>query len=478
MAATVHLTRAVAARPVRHWSKRVQTRVFLADAVAVYCALFAAYLLRFGADYFAHEFADHRAIAGNYALVSLGLLVLWLAALRYAGTYDVDVMGCGSLEYSRVAQVTLAVFGGVAIVSYVTRWQLARGFVALALPLGLLLLVGARWVMRRSLVRERRAGLHRRRSLVVGAEPHSGTVVAELERSPQAGFEVVAVCTPDDPRAIAAHLDGSRLDAVVVAGGEHLTPQALKRLSWQIEPTGATLVLAPGVLDVSTARVRTSPVPGMPLLTVAQPGYTAWQQRIKRVFDLAGASALLLLFAVPLLVTAAAIRLTSPGPALFRQTRIGADGRPFEILKFRSMRADADERAWDAARAAGAVTGGVGAFNKPADDPRITRVGRVLRRFSIDELPQLLNVVAGQMSLVGPRPLLAADRERFGRDGHRRLLVKPGMTGLWQVSGRSNLSVEQSVRLDLYYVDNWSLTEDLLILARTARAVVGRDGAY
>ena len=456
----------------------MRLRVFLADAVAVYCAVFAAFLLRFGADDFSLDAMGERGLAQNYALISLALLVLWLGALRYAGTYDLDLMGCGSLEYARVARVSLDVFGAVAIIAYVARWNLARGFVALALPIGLVLLVGGRWVMRRALVRERRAGEHSRRTLVVAGKDHAAVLVDELRGTPEAGFDVVGVSAPDDLQAVGARVSAEAIDVVVAGGSDQLAPQALKRLAWALEPSGTALVLAPGALDISPARLRTHSLPGMPLLAVDRPGYTAWQQRIKRVFDLVGASLLVLLLALPLLATAVAIRLTSPGPAIFRQTRIGEDGAPFRVLKFRSMRVDADERAWDRARAAGAVADGVGAFSKPAADPRITRVGRFIRRYSIDELPQLFNVLAGQMSLVGPRPLLATDHELYGRDRHRRLLVKPGITGLWQVSGRNHLSIEQSVRLDLYYVENWSMTEDLLILARTVRAVVGRDGAY
>lgn len=471
-------TSAVAGAPARSWVRRVQLRVFLADAVAVYTAVFAAFLLRFGADDFALDAMDDGGLSHNYALISLALLVLWLGALRFAGTYQVDQMGCGSLEYARVARVSLAVFGGLAIVAYVARWQLARGFVALALPIGLLLLVLGRWLMRRSLVRERRAGLHRRRTLVVAGEHSAATLVDELRTTPEAGFDVVAVCAPGDLHTVTAHVAAGTIDVVVAAAGDRLAPRALQRLSWDLEDSGTALVLAPGALDVSHARLRTHPMPGMPLLAVDRPGYTAWQQRIKRVFDLVGSSFLVLLFALPLAATALAIRVTSPGPVIFRQTRIGEDGAPFTVLKFRSMRMDSDERAWDRARAAGEVPDGVGAFSKPAADPRVTPVGRFIRRYSIDELPQLFNVLAGQMSLVGPRPLLAGDHERYGRDRHRRLLVKPGITGLWQVSGRNHLSMEQSVRLDLYYVENWSLTEDLLILARTVRAVVARDGAY
>jgi lipopolysaccharide/colanic/teichoic acid biosynthesis glycosyltransferase len=170
-----------------------------------------------------------------------------------------------------------------------------------------------------------------------------------------------------------------------------------------------------------------------------------------------------------------AICLSSPGPALFRQTRIGADGRPFQMVKFRSMVVDAEERLKELRQES---DDGNGVLFKMRRDPRVTPVGSLLRRFSVDELPQLWNVVRGDMSLVGPRPPLPQEVARYSDDATRRLRVRPGMTGLWQVSGRSDLSWEESLRLDLRYVDNWSLTLDVTILWRTFRAVLGRSGAY
>jgi exopolysaccharide biosynthesis polyprenyl glycosylphosphotransferase len=232
------------------------------------------------------------------------------------------------------------------------------------------------------------------------------------------------------------------------------------------------MVLEPGLTYVAGRRILSGPVPGMALVHVEAPGYTVPQMRLKRLFDVVGSALLIVLFSLPLAVTALAIKLTSPGPVLFRQTRIGVNGEPFQVLKFRSMVVDAEARLTEV------VGEDVGIFYKAKDDPRITPVGKFIRRYSIDELPQLFNVLGGSMSLVGPRPQVPLEVEQYDDAMGRRLLIKPGMTGLWQVSGRNNLDLEQSVRLDLYYVENWSMTEDLLILARTLKAVVGRDGAY
>ena len=195
---------------------------------------------------------------------------------------------------------------------------------------------------------------------------------------------------------------------------------------------------------------------------------------LKTAFDRFGGAFLLLLAAPFMLAVALVIRATSAGPVLFRQTRIGVDGHEFQMLKFRSMVTDAEQRK----PALAPQDEGNGMLFKMRRDPRVTRVGAVLRRFSLDELPQLLNVVAGDMSLVGPRPPLPEEVAAYSGDANRRLRVRPGMTGLWQISGRSDLSWEESLRLDLRYVDNWSLALDLSILWRTGRAVLRGDGAY
>ncbi len=344
--------------------------------------------------------------------------------------------------------------------------------------------------MRRRLAAERRAGLHLSRAVAVGSCESVKHLIEELRQTSQAGVEVVAACTTPAVQpvettyphiasvpvvgtvaAAATYVAANPVDTVVVTGGDELTPRALKRLAWELEPHGVDLVVAPGLTDVARPRISMRPVPGMPLMHVEAPGYTKPQQRLKRAFDVIGASFLIVLFSLPLVITATAVKLTSPGPVLFKQTRIGLGGQPFRVLKFRSMVVDAEARLTEVLGEDAAV------FYKPKNDPRITGIGAFIRRYSIDELPQVFNVLFGSMSLVGPRPLTPHGQNVDECELGRRLLVKPGMTGLWQVSGRNNLSLQQSVRLDLYYVENWSMAEDFLILLRTLRAVVGRDGA-
>ncbi len=264
-------------------------------------------------------------------------------------------------------------------------------------------------------------------------------------------------------------------DTVAVGAWSDLSQADLRRLSWQLEGTRVALVVAPSLTDVAGPRIHIRPVAGLPLLHVEQPEFTGGRRLLKGTVDRVSSTCLLLVIAPLLLAIAIAVRLTSPGPALFRQVRVGHGGEVFTLNKFRTMYVDAEAQL---ATLAGSNEASDGLMFKMRDDPRITPVGRWLRRFSLDELPQLLNIVKSDMSVVGPRPPLPHEVAHYGDDVRRRLLVKPGLTGLWQVSGRSDLSWDESVRLDLHYVENWSIALDLAILARTVAAVARRDGAY
>ncbi len=470
-----------------HWERLVRRRTAAADAIAVLLAVGTAYIVRFDTPA-VYDLGDME-IGELYALLSIGLFIGWLVALRMADARDLKLLGAGPQEYARVSNATLAFFGVVAVVAYLVKYDLARGYVAIALPLGIVLLSLERFILRRILVREREQGRHLSTALVVGGRDTVAHLIGELRRNPQAGFDVVAACVPGADAASDEDIDGipvvgsvpnaadfagrNAIDAIVVTGSDLVTPPVLKRIAWDLEPYGTDLVLAPALTDVAGPRIHTRPVVGVPLLHVEAPGYSGPQHVLKRVFDVVGASLLVVLFLVPLLLTAIAIKATSRGPAFFRQERIGVGGKPFTVLKFRSMVVNAESHLEDVLG-----EGNIGVFYKPKNDPRVTRVGRFIRRYSIDELPQLFNVLSGSMSLVGPRPQVRIEVEQYDDEVGRRLLVKPGVTGLWQVSGRNNLTLEESVRLDLYYVENWSMAGDLMILLRTLRAVVGRDGAY
>lgn len=370
------------------------------------------------------------------------------------------------------------------VVHYLGIAQVPRTLFFEALALSVLLAALARLAARPVLRRLRSRGTFLRRALVVGPADGLSHLFDVLDEAQSHGLVVVGVCTPttDDiggrSPVLGRYADIPDLvrtldiDAVVVSGGA-MEAADLRRLGWQLAPLSTDLLVLPSITEVVPRRLRLESLGGTPLLGVmlTPPRPARWS---KAIFDRVLGSLLLLAALVVIVPAAIAVRLTSPGPAFFVQTRVGLGGRPFTMYKLRSMHTDAEARLAELLDR----NEGNGMLFKLREDPRVTRVGRVLRRLSIDELPQLWNVVRGDMSLVGPRPALPSEVDAFTGDVHQRLRVKPGLTGLWQVSGRSNLSVEQSVRLDLRYTDNWSVRMDVLILWRTAHAVLSGHGAY
>ncbi len=459
-------------------------RVVAVDAVAMAVSVVLGYRFRFwGAD---------PATEVSYGIVGVGLAALWLAVLAWNRCYDERVVGYGPEEYRRVTGGSVKLAGGVAIAAYLADVEVARGFLAMAFLLGVVALPAGRWALRQGLHRDRaRERGWSRRVLVVGDAPHVLELTQQLRADGFAGYHVVGACIPDaQVTGTAQHLDGVPVvgsfrtilesaaavsaDTVAVTGASELTGRRLKRLGWQMEGTGIDLVLAPSLTDIAGPRIHTQPVAGLPLIHVSSPEFSGARKWLKGAFDRTAALTLLALGSPLFLLIAAAIKLNDPGPALFRQRRVGLHGVEFDVFKFRSMVIDAEAQL---ARLA-AQNEGHGLLFKMRADPRVTRVGAFIRRYSLDELPQLINVVRGEMSLVGPRPPLPTEVAWYDSDIARRLLVKPGMTGLWQISGRSDLSAQESIRLDLYYVENWSLAADLTILWKTLGAVLSRRGAY
>jgi exopolysaccharide biosynthesis polyprenyl glycosylphosphotransferase len=455
------------------------------DSVIVTLAVMGGYLARFRGD----------TPIGNevpYAAVWVGLIGVWLLALRLMRCYDDRVLGYGADEYRRVSSASLRLAGFVAITGYIADVGVARGFLGISFILGTTGLVAGRWAARRWLHRARRRGLGwAHRVLVVGDPAHVNELVHQLRREPYAGYSVVGACIPDallapvpqrlgdvpvvgSFRTITEAADVVGADTVAVTASGGMTSPWLRRVGWLLEGTGVDLVVAPALTDVAGPRIHTRPVAGLPLIHVEAPEFRGGRKLVKYTVDRAMALFAVLLASPLLLLIAIAIKLDSRGPVFFRQTRVGHGGTEFGVYKFRSMVVDAD--AMLARLAAQNETDGL--MFKMRRDPRVTRVGRFLRKWSLDELPQLFNVLLGHMSLVGPRPPLPAEVAKYSGDVRRRLLVKPGMTGLWQVSGRSDLSWEDGIRLDLYYVENWSLAADLTILWKTAGAVLAGRGAY
>ncbi|WP_235500859.1 sugar transferase [Agreia sp. Leaf244] len=431
-------------------------------------------------------------LAVSYTLISVILAVAWMFMLSVFGTRSYRVLGTGTQEYRLIADASVRLFGILAIVAYLFQIDLARGYILIALPGGVLVLMFSRWMWRQWLKVQRLAGNYSSRVVLIGSFPSVLHIAQELARQGEAGYLVVGACVLGPvPKGGSSELDvpsyfsaddlplamsTAGADTVIITSSEELSATKIREISWSLEPGRQHLVVAPSLTDIGGPRIHTRPVAGLPLIHVETPRYTGAKQFTKRSFDVLVAGVLVVLISPLLAGIAVAVRLTSTGPVLFRQERVGINGSRFEMLKFRSMVTNAEEML-EQLQLQQRDKGNSVLF-KMSDDPRVTPIGRILRRFSLDELPQLFNVLGGSMSLVGPRPPLEREVNLYDPHVHRRFLVKPGITGLWQVSGRSNLSWEDTVRLDLFYVENWSITGDLLILWRTGRAVFAREGAY
>jgi exopolysaccharide biosynthesis polyprenyl glycosylphosphotransferase len=486
------LTTAPAARAqARQWKRAHHHRVLGVDTVILGAAVSMAQVVTSLLP------VSRATVQPNWTqttVLSVVLVTCWLAALTLQQTRDISLVGIGSEEYRRVVSATLWTFGLIVVADLLLHGQVSRTFLVTALLLGLAGLVVGRHLIRRNLARRRMEGEFLTRVVVLGRPDSVAMLCESFLRSAAAGYRLVGVCIPafdgsvgedlvtpagaipvlGDEGAVETALLASSADALAVTAVEHLGHHRMKHLAWRLESIGADLIVVPGVTDIAGHRLRMRPIDNLPLFHIAAPKLDGPSAVAKRLFDLAfGAAALIAAFPV-LMLAALAIKFDDGGPALFRQVRVGHRGKPFRIIKFRTMTVDAEAR--KSAELAG--SGGSGVFFKSACDSRITRVGRFLRATSIDELPQLLNVLGGAMSIVGPRPLVPGEGGSVANFIERRALVKPGITGLWQISGRSDVSEEERIRLDHSYVDNWSIVLDLVIAWRTVRAVLNREGAY
>ncbi|WP_285318957.1 sugar transferase [Pseudarthrobacter sp. lyk4-40-TYG-27] len=467
------------------WINRHTNLLRSADAVVVMLSAYAGFLLSEAG------FSPEGPRDGGAAAAAAALTATWLAALELYHTRDPRVLGIGADEYKRVAAATLRIFGLLALAAVIFSIHGASAFVTVSLPLGLAALTLNRRAFRRRLTAEKAKGRHLSRAVVVG-EPEDVRYVVQQVRKSGAVYEILGACLPGARRGAGLRVDGCTVpvlsstddiartvrlvdaDSVIIAGPLPGGNRFIRELGWKLEESSAELILAATLTNVAGPRIHWRPVDGLPLMHVDIPQYGGAKHAMKRIMDVAAALAALLVLSPVLAVLALIVKRDSPGPVLFRQARIGKDGHVFGMYKFRSMVVDAE------ARLAGLnqQNQGAGVLFKMKDDPRVTRCGRWMRKYSLDELPQLWNVVLGDMSMVGPRPPLDREVSGYERHTHRRLLIKPGITGLWQINGRSDLPWEEAVRLDLYYVENWSLAGDLLILWRTFRAVVRPSGAY
>ncbi|KSZ60309.1 polyprenyl glycosylphosphotransferase [Rhodococcus pyridinivorans KG-16] len=473
------------------WQNAYVKRLYVTDALVVVLSVLLAQWVRFGYE---ELLLAGEGAALEYSLTSATIIVAWLGALSLFRTRSRRVIGAGYDEYQRVISATIGMFGAIAIIALVANEQIARGFLAIALPVGLAGLLLTRWMWRKVIARKRARGDFQTSVLVVGGARAVRHMTRTFARKDGEGYRVVGVCVPrysgapgdvidvdgreitiyGDEHSVVEALKLSGADTVVVTATETLGSDGLHDLVWQLEPLDTDLVVATGVVDVAGPRIEMRPVAGLPLIHVEKPSYHGAKRSGKRIFDLAFASLALVALAPVFAVVALLIKLEDRGPIFYKAERIGLDGTPFGMVKFRSMVTNADKMVDTLL----AQNEGAGPLFKMKDDPRVTRIGKVMRRFSIDELPQFLNVIRGEMSVVGPRPPLRREVEAYDGRVQRRLLVRPGVTGLWQVSGRSDLSWDESVRLDLSYVENWSMISDVLIIGKTVKAVLASDGAY
>ena len=457
------------------WTGAYLRRVALADFACALAGSVLAYEVRFGQP-------TYRPVI---YLAFTGLLpLLWVASLALAGGYDPRFIGVGSDEFRRVLNAAVSLTAMVAIASYSVKFQTDRGYLVIALPCATLFDLVVRHRLRKRLHLLRSQGACMRKVVVIGPMSAVADFVIELRRQSHQGMSVVGACLVDGhtPVKVAGVPVLGGLDSVTSAVGQfgadtvavlacpEMNGIRLRELAWDLEKTGTDMCVAAALLDVAGPRTTIRPVAGLPLLHVDHPELAGGKQVLKAAFDkvvaLTAVIALAPLFAAIML----AVRLGDHGPVFFRQTRVGKDGHTFSVWKFRTMVVDAEQRKAELS----ALNESDGALFKMRKDPRVTKAGSWLRRYSLDELPQLFNVVLGDMSLVGPRPALPTEAAKYGDHMRRRLVVKPGITGLWQVSGRSDLPWDEAVRLDLRYIEQWSLALDLQIMWKTWSAVIRR----
>jgi exopolysaccharide biosynthesis polyprenyl glycosylphosphotransferase len=469
----------------RAWRASYVRRIVLADAL---CALIGG-----AAGLFVRMDGAPRISWHSYASfwLALALPAVWVVAMLVSRSYEERFLWIGPEEFRRVFGAAVLLLAAIGTLSWGLRIELSRVFVVVALPLAMVLTLLQRYAQRRLLHRRRARGHFQQSTLLVGHRTAVLDLHEQMEREASHGYRVIGCCLPGGPpgvppdllcgipvlgdlSAVAEVVARHEVDTVAVLPCPELDGPTLRRLGWDLEKTPAELLLAPAITEIVGTRVQIRPVCGLPLLHMDRPELAGVRRLAKGLVDRVGAVLLLLLLAPMMILLELVVRSTSRGPALYQQQRIGRDGHQFSMRKYRSM---FDSAARGNLRYV-AENEGNGVLFKLQKDPRVTPVGKVLRRYSLDELPQLFNVLRGDMSLVGPRPPLPLEAERYGFDMHRRFLVKPGMTGLWQVSGRSDLSWEDSVRLDVRYVENWSLAFDFMILCKTVGVVLRGSGAY
>ena len=484
----------------REWHPQVLKSLYLGDLIAIAISIFAAHFIRFGfvnadlppVNVWPLNLLDPSVAPIDYIFLDIGMIIIWWLTLQVNGSRNIRVLGMGTDEYRMVTRGSTYFFCTLVIVAFFLKIDLTRMYLLIAYPLGLGLIMIERWLLRQRLVQKRLQGYSLTRVMIISDVPTGKHLYKSLSGAVASGLSPAAFYLPGiyagttiadvdlpilgystNPDDIMQAVQENNIQMVAISNGHQLTPEQMRMLGWRLADAHIALIMAPATTDIAGPRMHIQPLNGLPLVHVSTPHITGIAALAKRALDVLASGLGLLVLSPVFLVVGILIRRDG-GPAFFFQERVGMNGDVFRMVKFRSMRTYAEEIKAQLME----QNEGNGVLFKMVNDPRITPIGRFIRKFSIDELPQLWNVFIGDMSLVGPRPPLAEEVDLYEDIMYRRLLVKPGITGLWQVSGRSDLSWDESVRLDLYYVENWSMTTDFIILLRTVRAVFAKEGAY
>lgn len=459
------------------------------DALLILLAFVTAYLLRYQAQLFISVDPAFQLPLSGYMPLALPLVVVHLIAFRFSQVYPYRPGRSWLEETWRIATASTASVMIIIVVSLAFRPMLYSRLVFLYTAVLVTVFLGISRLMiqwGRSHLRQYSIGVQR--VLLVGAGDVGRMVMRTMVARPDYGLQLVGFLddhpvksTTDVGRFkalgpvdnLADVITQQRIDRVIICLPWQ-THRTIQRILRECEQVNVTAYVVPDLFQLTKNQMKFEEINGIPLLSTRDISIQGWNLFIKRAFDivvgtLAGVLTLPLTLAIAL-----AVRLDTPGPALYAQTRVGRNGRPFRCYKFRSMVNNADELREQVA----GLNESTGPLFKIRNDPRMTRVGRFIRRYSLDELPQLINVLRGEMSLIGPRPNLPSEVESYQEWMKKRLVVSPGLTGLWQVSGRSDLSFDEMVMLDIYYVENWSLGLDISILLRSVPAVLRARGAY
>ncbi len=457
-----------------NWKPNLRKNISIVDFISLLFAVTLILTLRFPQTWQ----GELSAYETRNIFLALLVLVSWLFFLWFNGSRDTNILGFGADEYKRLINATLFSFTSIAFISYIFKLEISRAFILLVFPFGLITLFVSRRMLRSRLLKARSEGRYLSKVLLL----HSGEndpVESRLSIASHAGFDVVyKVQTLEglklDFKQIVAKAIENNCDQIMVGQSAIISAAELRKLGWALEETSIDLIVAPAVTEIAGPRLKVSNVEGLPLLHLEQPVFSGVSRVTKRLLDLVLSVIGLIVISPFLLIVALIIKFYDRGSIFYTQKRIGQNNKEFSVYKFRTMYEGSHEQRGKVM----AETNKDPRLAKDPQDPRVTKPGLFLRRWSIDEIPQIINVLKGEMSLVGPRPPLAEEVNQYEKSEKRRLLVKPGLTGLWQVSGRSELDWEDAVRLDLYYVENWSLTLDILIIIRTAAAVWRGEGAY